>query len=299
MLAALMPLWIALLFLLYAFAAVWLILRKKAKRQLRPPIELKLLRLPGETARIKAEQLFEETVDQLFYGAVAATILILSPLLVLVWMPMADLSSLLSSSAALFVAGSVYYLRKVVKIGMERANYRLGSAGEREVARHLQVLNAKGYQVFHDVPVTHAKGMENIDHLAVGPHGLVVIETKTRSISTNENSGRQQVTFDGERLNWPRYPDDRKTVRQVKRCAEWIANLARAECGREIPVQQIIAIPGWEVVPGNFYNPRVLPPGALEDAFEMMMANQPTVLKSAEIKSMAAKIETLCRDADW
>ena len=158
---------------------------------------------------------------------------------------------------------------------------------------------AKGYLLFHDVPVQHDKSMENIDHLAVGPHGLVVIETKTRSISTKEARGRQEVTFDGEKLSWPKFPEDRKTVQQVRRCAQWIADLARQECGREIPVQQIIAIPGWEVVPGKFYNPRVLHPGALENGFEMMIANQPNVLKPAEIKRFAAKIETLCRDIDW
>ncbi|OYW73215.1 MAG: hypothetical protein B7Z37_22435 [Verrucomicrobia bacterium 12-59-8] len=298
--AALMPLWIALLFLLYVFAAKWLILRSKAKRQSRPPIHLKLLRLPGETARLKADELLEEMVDQLFYGAVASTILMMGPLVVLVWVPAADVRWLLFSSAVLFLTASVHHLRKVVKIGKKRANYRLGAAGEREVAGHLQVLNAKGYKVFHDVPVTHEKGMENIDHLAVGPHdGLVLIETKTRSISTKENRGNQEVTFDGERLSWPTYPDDLKTVQQVKRCARWVADLVREEFGRTIPVQQIIAIPGWEVVPGKCYNPRVLHPGALEDAFDMMMASQPNVFKPSEIKRLVAKIEILCRDADW
>ncbi len=145
---ALFPLWITLLFLVYVFAAAWLIIRKKAKRQLRPPIELKLLRLPGETARLKADELLEKMVDQLFYGTLAATLLMMSPLLVLRWMPTADLKCLLFSGTFLIAAVSVLYLCKVVKIGMERANYRLGSAGEREVAGHLQVLNAKGYWVF-------------------------------------------------------------------------------------------------------------------------------------------------------
>jgi uncharacterized protein YneF (UPF0154 family) len=296
---ALILLWIALLFLLYIFAAAWLIRRKKAKRQLRPPIELKLLRLPGETARKKVDELLETMVDQLLYGALAATILMVSPLLVLMWRPTADVRWLLFSCVFLFVATSIYYLCKVVNIGMDRANYRLGSAGEREVAGYLQVLNAKGFWVFHDVPVQHEKGMENIDHLAVGPHGLVVIETKTRSISTKENRGKQEVKFDGERLCWPKCPDDRKTVWQVKRCAEWVAKNVRDEFGRDIPVQQIIAIPGWEVVPGKCYNPRVLHPGALENAFDMMIANQPKVLNPAEIKRFATKIETLCRDIDW
>jgi hypothetical protein len=294
--AIIISFWIALLFLLHVFAATRLILRSKAKRQSRPPIELQLLRLPGETARLKADQLLDKMVEQLFYGACAATILMIGPLLVHAWLPIADVKWLLFSGAALFSAASIYYLRKVMNIGMERANYRLGSAGEREVARHLQVLNAKGCQVFHDVPVNHDKGMENIDHLAVGPQGFVVIETKTRSISTKENRCRQEVTFDGERLNWS---DDRRTVQQVKRCAQWVAALAQEELGREIPVLQIIAIPGWEVVPGKCYNPRVLNPGALENAVDMMMVNQQEILKPAEIRRFAARVEALCRDVGW
>jgi len=297
--AAIIALWIALLFLAYVVAATQLILRAKARRQVRPPIELKLLRLPGETSRLKADALFEQMMEQLLFGAGAATILMMAPFLVVPWVPKVEGWPLLLSSGSLFIAASIYYLRKVVKIGMERASYRLGSAGEREVAGHLQALNAKGYWVFHDVPVEREGGVENIDHLAVGPNGLVVIETKARSIATNEKSGSRKVTFDGERLIWPKWSDDRKTVQQVKRCAKWVADLARGECGREIPVHTIIAIPGWEVQPGNFYNPRVLHPGALGHAFEMMMMDQATVLKPAEIKRLAARIEQHCRVSDW
>ncbi len=158
MLNALIPFWILLLFLIYLSAAAWLIRHKKAMRQLRSPIDLKLLRLPGETARKKVDELLETMVDQLLYGALAATILMVSPVLVLMWMPTADQKWLLFSSAFLFVAVSVFYLNKVVKIGMERANYRLGSAGEREVAGHLQVLNAKGNGVQGWAFITWRKG---------------------------------------------------------------------------------------------------------------------------------------------
>lgn len=296
---ALIALWIGLLFILYVVVATRLIVRAKAKRQVRPPIDLKLLRLPGETARIKADQLFEQMMEQLLLGAGAATILMIGPFLVVPLVPKVDGRLLLFSSGVLFVAASIYYLRKVVKLGMERANYRLGSAGEREVAGHLQALNTKGYRVFHDVPVKREKSVENIDHLAVGPHGLVVIETKTRSISTNKLAGSQKVAFDGERLIWPKYPDDQKTVKQVKRCAGWVADLVRQECGRDIPMHTIIAVPGWEVVPGKSYNPRVLHPGALEHAFDMMVTDKPAVLKPAEIKRIAVKLEELCRESEW
>jgi hypothetical protein len=297
--AAFVVLWIALLFFVYVLIAVRIILRNKAARSLRPPIESKMLRLPGESLRIKAEQLFEQMIEKLLHGAAAATLLMLMPFLVVVWMPKADGRWLLGSSAVLFIATGIHYIRQAVTLGMERANYRLGLAGEREVAAQLHALQAAGYHVFHDVPVERESGMENIDHLAVGPHGLVVIETKARGIPINETTGNDRVTFDGTRLIWPRWPDDQKTVWQVNRCAEWAGRLVREVCGKEVFIQQIIAIPGWEVIPGRSQNPRVLNPGGMKNAFEMMIVDKPVVLKSVEIKRVAARLDELCRDVDW
>jgi hypothetical protein len=58
--------------------------------------------------------------------------------------------------------------------------WRDGARGERATARRLQRLKDHGYVVLHDlqVPGTHA----NIDHLAVGPAGVFVIDSK-RSVS--------------------------------------------------------------------------------------------------------------------
>ena len=105
--------------------------------------------------------------------------------------------------------------------------------------------------------------------------------------------------FDGERLIWPTYADDRKTVRQTKRCAEWAGKLAAEVCGRQVPVQQIIAIPGWLVIPGKSYNPRVVPAEGIAGAFAFIAEQKAEVLREAEIKRIAAKLDALCRDAEW
>lgn len=297
--AAFVALWVALLFLGYVVIAIRLIIRTKTARALRPPIESKLLRLPGESLRIKADELFEKMMEKLLHGAAAATLLLPMPFLMLSWEPKADGKWLLGSSACLFVAASIYYIRQAVKLGMERANYRLGQAGEREVAAQLHALQAEGYLVFHDVPVERESGMENIDHLAVGPHGLVVIETKTRGIPSNDKSANDKVTFDGTRLIWPRYPDDQKAIRQINRCADWASKLVREICGKEIFIQQIIAIPGWQVHAGTTRNPRVLNPGGIKDAFEMIIVDRPVVLKQVDIKRLATRLEQLCRNVEW
>lgn len=297
--AAFVALWFALLFLGYVVIAIRIIVRNKAARALRLPIESKLLRLPGESLRIKADELLEKMMEKLLHGAAAATLLLPMPFLMLSWEPKADGKWLLGSSACLFVAASIYYIRQAVKLGMERANYRLGQAGEREVAAQLHALQAEGYLVFHDVPMERESGMENIDHLAVGPHGLVVIETKARGIPASDKFEDEKVAFDGVRLIWPRYPDDQKTVRQINRCAQWTSKLAREVCGKEVFIQQIIAIPGWQVHAGSSRNPRVLNPGGMKDAFRMMIVDRPVVLKQADIKRLATRLEKLCRNVEW
>ena len=227
--------------------------------------------------------------------------LLITPISVLVHVdPKANLMATVISCLALFAAGSILVGSRVIALFRERGDAGLGHAGERAVAEELQPLMAQGYRVFHDVPVSrNGEVIENIDHVAVGPHGLVVIETKTRRISTKPYAGKQEVTFDGERLIWPFYANDRSTVRQVQRCAEWAGKLAREECGREIPVQQIIAIPGWPVRPGTSYNPRVVPAGGIAAAIEFITEKKPQVLRENDIKRIVTKFDALCRDAEW
>jgi hypothetical protein len=51
-----------------------------------------------------------------------------------------------------------------------------GAAGERRTASHLDELAADGYVVLHDRLIPGARA--NIDHIAIGPAGVFVIETK-------------------------------------------------------------------------------------------------------------------------
>ncbi|HEY1081300.1 MAG TPA: nuclease-related domain-containing protein [Prosthecobacter sp.] len=290
----------ALLLLAQAGTGFWLIRRHKKKQNSRPPLDLALVRQPGESLRIQAEELLEKMLDQIVIGSLAAMFVLGAvPWAVKKFFPQADWLSLLVGTFASVAAVSVWFLLRVRSFGLKRANVRLGMAGERDVAGHLQALTAKGYQVFHDVPMAHENGLENIDHLAVGQHGIVVVETKTRSIPTDRPPGRLEVSFDGTRLKWPRFEDDQKTVRQVERCARWVARRVRETFQLDVPVYQIIAIPGWQVLPGKSLNPRVINPGAIALAFETMTDDKPCALKAPQIKSISNHFEELCRHTHW
>jgi Nuclease-related domain len=74
--------------------------------------------------------------------------------------------------------------------------WRRGAAGERRTARFLDPLERQGWAVLHDLAVPHSQA--NIDHLAIGPGGVLVIDSK-------EYRGRLQLDLSG-RLWHGRYP---------------------------------------------------------------------------------------------
>jgi hypothetical protein len=74
--------------------------------------------------------------------------------------------------------------------------WRRGAAGERRTARLLGPLERQGWAVLHDLAVPHSQA--NIDHLAIGPGGVFVIDSK-------QYRGRLQLDPSG-RLWHGRYP---------------------------------------------------------------------------------------------
>ena len=67
-------------------------------------------------------------------------------------------------------------------------NWRVGADGERLVAHELDALHDRGWRVLHDV---HWPGrpQANLDHVAIGPGGVVVIDTKNWSGSVSTSGG--------------------------------------------------------------------------------------------------------------
>lgn len=55
-------------------------------------------------------------------------------------------------------------------------SWRIGAAGEEQIGQTLAMLEGDGFHVFHDR--RRPGGRDNIDHIVVGPPGVIVIETK-------------------------------------------------------------------------------------------------------------------------
>jgi hypothetical protein len=149
-------------------------------------------------------------------------------------------------------AGAAWRLR--FRASQPTRAWRDGARGERATARRLRRLERHGYVVLHDlqVPGSHA----NLDHLAIGPAGVFIIDSK-------RYSGRLSLGPDGM-LWYGRYP-----LAQQLATAVW-ASLRVAEALQlplEVPIVPLLVIHHAPIPWGGLTvaGVQVIPPTALPD----------------------------------
>jgi len=126
----------------------------------------------------------------------------------------------------------------------EIENVRQGLHGEQIMGEYLQNLIAQGYKVFHDIP---GDGKWNVDHVVVGPAGVFVIETKTKSKKPSRTKQPEhEVIVDGQTLRFPYYTD-KKALEQARMNAVWVGKWLSKATGEPVTAQAIVALPGWMV----------------------------------------------------
>jgi Nuclease-related domain len=111
--------------------------------------------------------------------------------------------------------------------------WRRGAAGERRTARLLGPLERRGWAVLHDLAIPGSPA--NIDHLVIGPGGVVVIDTK-------QYRGRLWLDPDG--LLWHGRHLLLTTLRKVR----WAADQADEILGvADVQIVAIMAVHGANV----------------------------------------------------
>jgi hypothetical protein len=133
---------------------------------------------------------------------------------------LAPRSGLLLGGFAVITAGWALRFRPSLDAGA----WRRGAVGERRTARLLGPLEREGWAILHDLAVPRSRA--NLDHLAIGPGGVFVIDSK-------QYRGRLQLDSFGE-LWHGRYP-----LAATLRAVEFEADQAA----------QILPDPGVAVVP--------------------------------------------------
>ena len=187
------------------------------------------------------------------------------------------------------------FIVKAFKSLNQMRNCRFGLRGEQAVAEELTNRNlvSAGYASFHDVP---GDGPWNIDHVVIGPAGIFVLETKTRSRrKAKKDQEEQTALFDGKMLHFP-WCFDSKAVNQVKYNAEWVRNFVAGFGPKNILVQPVVVVPGWFVEAQGNYPIKAMPPTYLVKDY-IIPAKR--VYSLEQLEPIIRRFDERCRDLEF
>jgi hypothetical protein len=291
-----------LFFILYVIAFLGTLLGvawwdRRKRRTRRPlPEDIKLLRMPGEHLwrRVTAG---DESDVQWFLIAILIPIFVgFGALLGVMHLPASWATSGLVGVVVLFVFALLLCVRWFHQRLQRRANDYLGFFGERYVAEILDPLKATGWFIFHDVQCQGATGKFNLDHVAVGPGGVWVIETKTRRKGRARPGFKDyQVVFDGNRLIWA-WGEDTRALQQAGNNMTWLNEWLKKMTGTDFSVRGVLTFPGYEVIERKLTPLRVVYTKGLRDAVTSL-GNE--VLGPSEIDLIRRQLEEKCRDVEY
>lgn len=185
---------------------------------------------------------------------------------------------------------SVIGLRHLIRSFQRARTARLGFIGECAVAEALAPLMAKGWRVFHDLPMEVDGKPFNIDHVAVGPGGVWAIETKSHSKAKSVAKGGDSLRVEGEVVVMPdgRRSHALKQARGVARALQVRCN----EAGAAVKfVEPLVVLPGWGVSYGKDANRQIRDPRNVVAFLE----GRERVMDEAAVERVAAKLEEWCR----
>lgn len=214
-------------------------LKSDAKKD---PILLDPLPNPGESL----ERMFDDAIlDRFMQWGMLAGFMIM--LVIYEWTThLFNLarSPVITTIVAVLVIGFCGW--KITKAVADLRNMKLGLRGEKAVGQYLERLREFGYFVLHDLVERDSSGRDyNIDHILVGPGGIFVLETKTRS---KPAKGDSIIQYDGERVSVDGGPWDEEPIRQAKAAVRTVRTILEATTGRtDIPIRPVVLFPGWYI----------------------------------------------------
>jgi Nuclease-related domain len=148
------------------------------------------------------------------------------------WLATTQVAAHLAAAAGAAVAAGLGWLLRF-RSSADTVAWRRGAAGERRTARLLAPLERRGWAVLHDLAIPGSEA--NIDHLVIGPGGVVVIDSKRC---------RGRLRLDSYGLLW----HGRHLLVAVLRKVRWEADQADAVLGvADVQVAAIMAVHGASV----------------------------------------------------
>jgi hypothetical protein len=256
------------------------------------PVDGKLLRGPGESLRLKMEELGEQLLSPvvILTGTGIGLGILTSQCAAF---PKPFRTQVLSVVWSVAIGIMIFSLWRVVHLLKTYKDYQLGFSGERAVGEELNKLMLEGCYVFHDLP---AGKNWNIDHVVIAPSGVYSIETKAPRKKRSEGSEYFKVIFDGTSLQFPNRRPKRSWVEQAERNANWLADaLSKAEA-EPIRVQPVLILTGWFIERTGRGTVLVLGHRKLN---ESNIWKGPRILTDKQLKQIAHEIEGKCRTVSF
>ncbi len=233
------------LFPLAATGVIVVALRNLHDARVRSPFDAHPLREPGQALRDRLDLAFAG----LFLDGALGPIITLTPLVYgmgrmlfvnqqnwLEWALYGLMSTLLMLLFCFLLIRDFQRIRRL----------KLGLACELAVGQELEAMirpEAHPYYVFHDVPTDST----TIDHVAVTPHGVFVVETRARiPASAADGSEINRVAVERERLRFPGW-NERRPLQKTRQATRWLSHWLRERVGQAVPVMGVLALPGWEI----------------------------------------------------
>lgn len=247
-------------------------------RETKSPIKTPPLRQPGQALR---EKISDIANDQLWPMLAALTMFWVIAFIEWIgfWLPNSRQPWIYTLLAAGY---SFYAYYKFPRITTEIRRYRRGEEGEAAVGQLLEEkLRPMGYHIFHDIP---AEGF-NLDHVAIGPAGVLCIETKTYG---KPISGQTIISFEQGRVLVNGFALTRNPIEQAKWNAKWLMDMMEEMTSRRFFVQPVVVFPGWCVD----FMPKGLDAWVLnENVLPNFLAKQKTKLESADIALLKTQLK--------
>lgn len=234
------------LFPLGAMAVIVIALRNLHDARVRSPFNARPLREPGQALRDRLDRAFAA----LFLDGALGPIVSLAPLVYgmgrmlfanrqnwLEWALYGALSTVLVLIYCFLLIRDFQLIRRI----------KLGLACELAVGQELERMihpEAHPYYVFHDVPTD----TDTIDHVAVTPHGVFVVETRARTRPfTADGREINVVTVEPQRLRFPGWSEHQPLVKTLG-ATRWLGEWLESRCGAPVPIMGVLTLPGWDII---------------------------------------------------
>jgi hypothetical protein len=158
------------------------------------------------------------------------------------WLAAARVAPNLAAPAEVTVVAGLGWLLRFRSFP-DTVAWRRGAAGERRTARLLAPLERRGWAVLHDLAIPGSQA--NIDHLVIGPGGVVAIDSKQY---------RGQLRVDRDGMVW----HGRHLLVSALRKTLWEADQADEVLGvADVQVAAVVAVHGASVPGGVLWADRV------------------------------------------